>query len=146
MASNKALERGTPLQLPVPAALKANAPVVFGRTYGASVAEGNFMCGVLNMDATDAFGNVQGFVSFDREGAFNLAVEGEGGSPLVGHGLLPGEAVYADINGPGSSYDAATNCWSGFALNANAAGVHFGYVLDTVVLGAGTTTVRVVLK
>lgn len=149
MAANKALERGSPLQLPTPASVKSGDPLVFGT--GESTSEGVHDClvGVANMDATDAFANVQVYTSFDTEGCFFLPVEGEAGCPLVGHPLKRGDRVYADIFGAGASYDATTNCWTGFAINGNSGGVFFGWLLDDVAAfacPAVSANVRVVLK
>lgn len=150
MAANKRLERGIGLPMKVPAAVKSGAPLVFGTVYGRSGLSENFLLvGVANEDATDAFGNVKPLIGVDREGAFAFNVEGEAGCPLVQHQINPGDPVYADINGPGSVYDATTNCWTGFALNGNEDGVLFGYALDKVTANscpAITTNVRVLLK
>lgn len=144
MAANKALERGTGLPMKTPAAVKSGAMLVFGETDPASPHKN--LVGIANEDATDAFSNVKPYIGVDTEGAFYLKVEGEFGCPLVLHAFKPGDPVYADIDGADSTYDATTNCWTGFHLNGNTGGVHFGWTLDAVPAGAGETTVRVVLK
>jgi hypothetical protein len=145
MPANKALERGSGIPFKVPSTVKSGDPLVFGST-GTGKTPSVLMVGIANADATDAFSVVLDHISIDREGAFNLAVQGEFGCPLVLHGFKPGDPVYADIDGAGGTYDATTNCWTGFKLNGNDGGVLFGYVLDAVAAGSGTTTVRVVLK
>lgn len=151
MASNKAYERGSPLQLATPSTVKSGDPLVFGSNEAASPALGvtNYLVGVANEDAKDAFNNVKPATSFDTEGAFYLPVEGEAGCPLVGHPLKRGDPVYADIFGAGSTYDAITNCWTGFAINGNPNGVHMGWLLDDVAAFACplvSANVRVLLK
>lgn len=146
--TNKALERAVVLSMRTPAAVKSGQMLVFGAVGAPAVAgqQNTLLFGIATEDATDAFGNVKPFIGVDREGAFNLAVQGEFGCPLVLHGFKPGDPVYADINGAGSSYDATTNCWTGFTLNGDSGGVWVGNVLDVVTAGTGTTTVRVALR
>jgi hypothetical protein len=146
--TNKALERAVVLPLKTPSTVKSGDMLVFGGVEApAAVGDQNALIfGIATQDATDAFSNVQPFIGVDREGAFNLPVQGEFGCPLVLHALKPGDPVYADIFGAGSTYDATTNCWTGFKLNGNTGGVWVGNVLDPVPAGAGTTTVRVALR
>lgn len=147
--NTKRLERGIALPMKVPAAVKSGAVLVFGASYGAGDEVQDFLVGVATEDCTDAFGNVKALICVDREGAFLMNVEGEGGCPLVQHQLNPGDRVYCDIFGPGATYDATTNCWTGFAINANGSGVFLGWVLDKVVAQscpAITASVRVLLK
>lgn len=147
MAANKALERGSPLQLPTPATVKSGDLLVFGNVNDASEGVHDLIVGIANMDATDAFGNVQTYTSFDTEGAFFLPVEGEAGCPLVGHPLKRGDRVYADLTG--ATYDATTNCWTGAVLNGRSTQVFAGWLLDDVAAfacPAVSANVRVVLK
>lgn len=147
MASNKALERGSPLQLPTPSTVKSGDLLVFGTGEDTSEGVHDLIVGVANEDATDAFGNVKPYTSFDTEGAFFLPVEGEAGCPLVGHPLKRGDRVYADLTG--ATYDATTNCWTGAVLNGRSTQVFAGWLLDDVAAfacPAVSANVRVVLK
>lgn len=147
--NNKRLERGIALPMAVPSTVKSGDFLVFGTMFGSLGSENLLLVGVATEDAKDAFGNVKTLIGVDREGAFQANVEGLSGCPLVARALNPGDPVYADINGPGATYDATTNCWTGFALNGNAGGVLVGYVLDATTANtcpAITSSVRVLLK
>ncbi len=146
MAANKALERGTGIPMKTPSTVKSGDVLVFGPTDPSAFDVSIAFSGIANEDATDAFSNVKPYIGIDREGAFNLAVEGEWGCPLVLHAFKPGDPIFADIFGAGGTYDATTNCWTGFALNGNTGGALIGWTLDAIPAGSGTTTVRVVLK
>jgi predicted RecA/RadA family phage recombinase len=145
MAANKVQERTARLNMKVPSTVKSGDLLVFGSTSGGK--DPNvLLVGIAVEDATDAFSNALDTIAVDREGVFTLNVQGEFGSPLVLHAFNPGDAVYADIDGAGGTYDATTNVWTGFKLNGNSGGVLVGYVLDAVSAGTGTTAVRVALK
>lgn len=143
--TNKALERGTVLPMKVPSTVKSGDMLVFG-TLGPNGVPRDLAFGIATEDAQDAFSNVKALIGVDTEGAFNLAVTGQWGCPLVTHALKAGDPVYADIDGAGGSYDSTTNCWTGFKLNGNGGGVYVGITLDPVTAGSGSTTVRVVIR
>src|SRR5689334_23223499 len=100
--TNKALERATVLPMKTPSTVKSGDFLVFGKL-GPNGNPRDLVCGVATEDATDAFSNVKPLIGVDTEGAFNLAVQGEWGCPLVVHSLAAGDPVYADIDGAGAS-------------------------------------------
>lgn len=140
MASNKVLERGTPLQVAVPAAasVKSNNPLLFG----------TIAC-VANENDGDATRPSTGMVSVDAEGAFDLTVTAKTSlSPSTGSAVNVGDKIYAD----GGTTDATTAITYGFTLDKNSGGTLFGTAISKtgasgVVLASGSTgTVTVRLK
>lgn len=77
-------------------------------------------------------------------GSFALTVVAKSSvSPGVNAAINPGDAIYAD----GGTLDGTSNMTTGFTLNANAAGVLFGYLDPTGpgILSGQTNTAAVVL-
>ena len=140
MATNKALDHGNQITMPVPAAaaVLAGDLLVFGR--GTSPSFG--LVGVALNSYTPPTGTATGNVAVDFDGVFFLSVVGKssiGGGSVA---IAIGDAVYAD----GGTYDVTTGCLYGATINANSTGgVYVGNVLDAVTSGS-TTTVRVRLK
>lgn len=136
MANNKALERGSPLQFPMPSTVKSGDPILVGK-----------LACVANEDAKDLFGNAQPNVSCDLEGAFNLSVvAGSQLSPLVGAAVKPGDVLYYS----GGTLDATTNVTTGGTISKDSGSdfgtsVVFGTALDAITSGQ-TKTIRVRLK
>ena len=136
MAANKALERGSPLQFPMPSTVKSGDPVLVGK-----------LACVANEDAKDPFGNVQPNVSCDLEGAFNLPVTAASAlSPVTGSAVKPGDVLYYN----GGTLDSVTNVTTGGTLSKDStsdfgAAVVFGTALDPITSGQ-TKTIRVRLK
>lgn len=78
------------------------------------------------------------------DGAHNLSVTSQFGSPVVSIAIKPGDPIYAAIYEAGAVYDSTTNCWTGFKLDGNKGGILFGSYFDTANLVSGATATALV--
>jgi predicted RecA/RadA family phage recombinase len=92
-------------------------------TSGQAILTGKEPC--VTLDSYQA--NIGG-ATCEFNGTFALSVTAKSSlSPSTGVALKPGDALYAD----GGTVDATTNVTYGFTIDANSAGVPFGYVDPT---------------
>ena len=142
MATNKAQERITGLQLTQPSGVAINSGdvIIFGSTNGKE------LVGIANMSqpasGTQPYDSNSGYFSIDTEGVFNLSVKAQASvSPSAGAAIKPGDPVYA----AGGTFDITTGVTYGSTLTRDATGTFIGLALDAIAAGS-TATIRVALK
>lgn len=113
-----------------PTTVKAGDPVLLGK---------------VPAFALDDYQANEGGTTFLMGGTFTTTVVGQSGSPLVGHQISPGDALYAE----GGVLDVTTNCTTGFSLNGDSVnGVPFGNLGangGTILSGVTNTAAQVFL-
>lgn len=141
MASNKSVERFSPIQFTSPTTVKSgDALIIQGTSLGANRGS---IAAVANEDYGGGTGGTT-LVSADTEGAFLLPVTAlSAESPNVSSAVAFGDALYANVNT--GTYDATTGVFRGFTIDKNPSGVLFGFAYGTVTAGA-TATIAVMLK
>ena len=140
MAANKVGERGTPLQIAVPAAaaVKSGDFLLFGA-----------LACVANENDGDATRPSTGRISVDLEGCFNLSVVAKTSlSPSTGSAVNVGDKIYAD----GGTLDATTGVTYGATLDKNSGGTLIGTAVSmtgatgALITSGNTATIAVRLK
>ena len=137
MALNEIITPAVVKRFPVPSTVKSGDPIILGG------GPNNELAGLAAVAQT-SYDSRDGMATLMFEGSHNLTVTAQHGSPQVAFDILPGDPLYAAIFEAGAVYDATTNCWTGFTIDANKTGIPFGNYWNTSKLASGTSALSLV--